>query len=274
MKHGVYQIRNTQNGKIYIGSSIDIVARWRGHKGDIKYHRHHSSRLQYAWYKDGANVFVFEILEECNLNELEQREQYYLDTMLFASCNDNRFYRLGYNNSRDASQKTVTNKTRMKMSRAAKLKAKPSHITRQRMSEAQQGKRLGELSPGAKSSTQDVKQMLLMAINGCSDSEIAQKFGRTIKSVNNIINGRTWPHIKLDGKDQGKLKIMRSLNRNKLNARKSGELNGRSKLTRHIVWDIKDQIALGFSNVEIAKRYDVSPSTISGIKRGKTWKDV
>ena len=39
---GVYAIRNTQNGKMYIGESIDIEKRWKNHQEDLDNGNHHS----------------------------------------------------------------------------------------------------------------------------------------------------------------------------------------------------------------------------------------
>lgn len=60
---GIYAIRNTVNGKMYIGSSVDIRARWAMHRSDLKHQTHHSIALQRAWAKYGRPAFVFEVLE-------------------------------------------------------------------------------------------------------------------------------------------------------------------------------------------------------------------
>ena len=43
---GIYAIRNTQNGKMYIGESIDIEKRWKNHQEDLDNGNHHSYKLQ------------------------------------------------------------------------------------------------------------------------------------------------------------------------------------------------------------------------------------
>lgn len=54
---GVYGILNTKNGKIYIGSSVRVKARWRSHIGFLRKGKHHSIKLQRAWNKYGEDVF-------------------------------------------------------------------------------------------------------------------------------------------------------------------------------------------------------------------------
>lgn len=87
MKTGVYQIRNTVNGKIYVGSvagKYGFCGRWSKHRNDLLKQHHHSVHLQRAWNKYGVDTFVFEILEECVPENCIEREQHYMDTLLFA----------------------------------------------------------------------------------------------------------------------------------------------------------------------------------------------
>lgn len=79
---GIYVIEQTNAGRIYIGSSIDIEHRWYIHRRLLNAGTHHSPRLQHAWAKHGPEVFRFSVLEECERDKsiLLAREQEYLDT--------------------------------------------------------------------------------------------------------------------------------------------------------------------------------------------------
>tara|TARA_R110000824_G_scaffold47256_1_gene134785 strand:+ start:492 stop:1151 length:660 start_codon:yes stop_codon:yes gene_type:complete len=80
-KSGIYKITNKQNGKIYIGSSLNIYQRFYMHKNHLNKNNHHSSHLQRAWDKYGKENFIFEIIEEVpDKNMLLEREQHYMDT--------------------------------------------------------------------------------------------------------------------------------------------------------------------------------------------------
>ena len=75
---GVYMIRNKVNGKYYVGSSIDIKSRWKQHIKALDSNTHNNLHLQNAWNKYGKANFEFLILEEDNLQDLRNRETYYI----------------------------------------------------------------------------------------------------------------------------------------------------------------------------------------------------
>jgi len=77
---GIYRIRNVINNKCYYGSSKNINRRWSKHKSQLRYDRHENVVLQRAWNKYGNENFVFEVVEECDENELLIIEQKYLDS--------------------------------------------------------------------------------------------------------------------------------------------------------------------------------------------------
>lgn len=73
---GIYKITNTTNGKCYIGQSRDIQARWAKHLSAYK-----SSpewELYRAFKKYGIAAFSFEVIEECAIEELNEREIYWI----------------------------------------------------------------------------------------------------------------------------------------------------------------------------------------------------
>ena len=66
---GVYRIRNTQNGKSYIGYSIDLQARINRQKMELKFGSHRNSELLGEWKSFGESSFEFEVLDELELDE-------------------------------------------------------------------------------------------------------------------------------------------------------------------------------------------------------------
>jgi group I intron endonuclease len=77
---GVYEIVNTINGHRYIGSSVNIVRRFKDHKYKLKCGIHANSHLQNAWKKHGETAFLFSVIEYCEANLVTEREQFYIDT--------------------------------------------------------------------------------------------------------------------------------------------------------------------------------------------------
>lgn len=75
---GVYKIISIDN-KLYIGSTKCIYTRLRNHYSLLKRNKHHSNYLQNSYNKD--NNFNIEILEVCDISELIEREQYYIDSL-------------------------------------------------------------------------------------------------------------------------------------------------------------------------------------------------
>ncbi len=63
-KMGVFQIKNNINGKLFIGSSLDLNAIWHAQKLQLDFGIHSNSDLQTEWKEHGAENFSYEIIEE------------------------------------------------------------------------------------------------------------------------------------------------------------------------------------------------------------------
>lgn len=71
---GIYKITNKINLKAYIGQSVDIEKRWRQHKNMSR----GCTLLLRAFQKYGIENFLFEIVEICSPEELNEKEKYYI----------------------------------------------------------------------------------------------------------------------------------------------------------------------------------------------------
>lgn len=77
---GIYKIINNINGKIYVGQSIDIKERWKQHKYKAfnPNEKGYPSIIHVAFRKYGIENFSFEIIEECEIEELDNKECYWI----------------------------------------------------------------------------------------------------------------------------------------------------------------------------------------------------
>lgn len=57
---GVYLIRNKAKGKVYIGSSRDVISRIKGHETALRFHKHQNKEMQADY--DAGNCFFYEFL--------------------------------------------------------------------------------------------------------------------------------------------------------------------------------------------------------------------
>lgn len=90
-KYGrIYIIRNTVNDKVYVGQThISIKLRFQNHLSSAR--RGFDYVIGKAIRKYGEDKFYVELLEECLLEELNKREQYWIS---FFNSTNNKF---GYN---------------------------------------------------------------------------------------------------------------------------------------------------------------------------------
>lgn len=66
---GVFQIKNTANGKVFLGSSLNLEGPLNGHKFMLQIGNHRNQSLQKDWNDYGPDKFVFEILEEVKVKD-------------------------------------------------------------------------------------------------------------------------------------------------------------------------------------------------------------
>jgi group I intron endonuclease len=87
---GVFQVRNTVNGKILLGSSLNLQGPLNAHRFMLTIGSHRNKDLQKEWNEFGAKKFVFEILETVKVkdepgfdikDELTLLEQIWIDKL-------------------------------------------------------------------------------------------------------------------------------------------------------------------------------------------------
>lgn len=122
---GIYKI-TSPTGKVYIGQSIDVERRFRTYK---KLHCKGQVILYNSFMKHGVEKHKFEILCECEISELNDKERYYQDLY---SVLEGKGMNCKLTKSSDRSGKH-SDETKLKMSISGKGK-KLSEETKKRLS--------------------------------------------------------------------------------------------------------------------------------------------
>ena len=223
----VYKIINLVNGKVYIGKTSDVNARWRKHvkiaeNKEEKAHQYlHKSISKY-----GVVNFVIEKIES-NLTEIESfdRERFWIKTLdsknpdvgmnLTDGCEgtsglkwseDSREKIRGSNNHNfgkitpdDVKEKLKISSTGRKLSTEAKLKISETHKNKT-ISDEQKNQlselNSGEKHPQAKFTEQDILRIREMFATGeYTQTELAKNFGTKPNVISQIVNRVRWRNI-------------------------------------------------------------------------------
>ena len=141
-KCGVYQLRNTVTGGLYVGSSKTLKERLKTHLSALRRGKHENPYLQHAWDKYEGN-FVAEIIEFCNEDEQYSVEQYWINKFFGENC-----YNINPSAVKppDCTGKTLPPKseeTRKKLSASKKKLFQEHPELRVQMSLSRIGKRMG-----------------------------------------------------------------------------------------------------------------------------------
>jgi group I intron endonuclease len=194
---------------IYIGQTINFNKRIFQHKKDLRNGIHANRYLQNAWNFYGKDNFIFEVLEFCQIEELNKKECFFIEKY-------GTLYPLGYNFTIGGSNPIKPEGFRRKMSDIAKerfsnpknhpffgKKHTDESIEKNRMSnlnhpvtetmriKQKENTPRGEASHFSKLKSSDVKEIKNMLITK-KIGEIAKVYGVSYACIWEIKKGRTW----------------------------------------------------------------------------------
>ena len=160
----IYSIKNLVNGKIYIGQTNDLDIRWNQHKSNLRQNKHINSHLQNAWNKYGEENFEFKLIKECESEELNKLEKYYIK--LYNSNNSN----YGYNLTSGGEGYTLNDDVKEKIS-------------------------INKRGQGSNLSIDDVRKIKMLLYCLMDRNEIASIFNTTYKVVTQIAIGKSFKYV-------------------------------------------------------------------------------
>lgn len=234
---GIYSITNIINNKIYIGQSVEIEQRWKRHKRELNQNKHINEYLQRSWNKYGEDLFVFEIIEKCDVNELDDKERFWIK---YHKSNN---YIYGYNLDDGGRVGKKVNKD---------IVIKQVRYRKYAVGEDVKNSCLSNID------VFNIKEMIY--ISNLTINEVADKFNVPNYIVRNIVVGKSYKNVVTPYDNDLKIRFIN-------NKRKPNR-----KLTYSEVYQIKNLLCKGeLSQNQIADMYNVQRHMISAIKACKKY---
>lgn len=296
---GVYKIVNKINGKIYVGSAINLKIRKRQHFNNLKGSKHYNKHLQSSYNKYGLDNFTFEIIEYVeDINKLIEIEQFWIDKLNV--CNDN----YGYNISPTAGSclgVKASEETKKKMSIKNKGSGNPfygkchTNETKEKIAESRK-EYCGDKHPlygkhhtieSREKMSKSKKELDLKGekcyMYGKSPSEetrkrqSASRMGKhpseeTRRRISESKKGDKSPNYGKHLSEETKQKLSESL---KIKGLSIGEKNYFAKLNISEVIKIKFLLRENYlTQKEISDQFCITNQAVSKIKTGRTWSHI
>lgn len=212
-RRGIYGIQNINTGETYVGQTTNNFGdRWDSHKALLRANKHYNKNLQEAWNACGELAFDFLVLDECSIEEIDNREQYFVAQ--YASQG------LAYNITAGGAGTTFSGKhlpddVKKKIGAKNKVHAtgkKASDETKKKMSDSHKGVLHGPMSAEQKEllrkshqeyyeknpqklTIENVKEIRRLHSEGQSYASIARQFNVSATCVSDICNYKRWKQI-------------------------------------------------------------------------------
>jgi group I intron endonuclease len=254
----IYLLRNTINGKAYVGQTIlSLEERWRGHLKSLN--QGSTFYIHRAIRKYGVDAFEKGVIATAHtLEELDQLEVFHIKAQKTLAPN-------GYNLRPGGLRSPHSEASRKKMSETAKGR-KMSQETRTKISLAQKGKIISE----------QACINISKALKGRTITESWRKKISESKKGQGLGRKRFFsPEHKLN-LTRSKLGVKWSEERRQQSAANPpiglpGEQNPQSKLTSEQIAKIRADKDVGVSSGILAKQYGISDGHVWAIWRRKVW---
>ena len=178
---GIYKITSPSN-KVYIGQSIDIERRFRHYKRMIckEQIKIHNSLLKY-----GVDAHIFEVLELCDTEDLNNRERHYQDLYDSVANGLNLLYvkseHFNGGHSEESKKKISDSLKGRKLSEEHKYRIGLNNSRRGMSDETKEKHRLGRL--GKKASPETIQKQILKRLGSKRSEETKKKISEALKGI-------------------------------------------------------------------------------------------
>ena len=254
---GVYKILNIVDGKIYVGSSVDIQRRIKCHMHELRKGTHNNKYLQSAWNKYGENSFEFSVIEEVSDKSiLRDREQYYIQ---LTNCSN---HSIGYN---------LLNNTNVGLGVSAsdEIKAK--------IRKACSGEKNGNY--GRKHTEEELKRMYTnrWGDNYVKKPRVYKHKSDEEKQLSRKRMSEKMKHQIVSEETRRKLSEYRkgkhhsAETKAKFSEQRQGKLNANSKLSKEQVFEIYEKMNSGVNYKNVCKEYNIGQCWAYKIKKKEHW---
>jgi group I intron endonuclease len=264
---GVYGIICSDK-KMYIGQSKNIKERWDEHLKSLKNNHHFNSYLQNAFNKYGEQAFTFEVLKYCKSKpeELNKWETYYI--YYYQTFNP----ACGYNQTPGGNGIIMTDEIKKKISKGNKGR-KISEEWRRKISEANKGKKRTPESIEktrqahlGKNLSESHKNKIGMANKGKVISERTKELLRQKHSGKKISEEQKEKLRQINLGKKHSIETKLKMRANNIGKKLSEEHKNKIGLSNckylHLVEEWKNLRSLGFSYMDISKKYNIRWETI------------
>ena len=205
---GVYKITNNTDGKVYIGQTVHYHKRVRHHISHLNAGTHFNEHLQRAWALYGESEFTFELIHQCDVNELDKLERKYIKEN--KACDKKHGYNMMYGGQ---SYRTFTDEVRAKMSKsgvgrkfseqhkkrisAAKIGLRHTDECMRRImkTKADRGCGAGEKNGNALFSDSVASKIITELMSGEDVGTVSKRNNIPAGSVYSLMYNRTYRHI-------------------------------------------------------------------------------
>lgn len=275
---GIYKVINLINNKLYIGQSKQIYKRLEDHYYNLSNNRHRNKHLQNSWNKHGEENFLFEILEVCDIENLDTIEKHYIS--LYNSMNRD----FGYNNESGGNKgktKSLESRLKISISRMGKYSGKDHPMYGKPRTEATKYKL--KLALTGRHHTEETKQKMSKAKKGENHPFFGKKLSEehcknmSIANKGRIVSKETIAKLKITHKGKKFTILTDEQEKRRIENRiyEQGECHPLATFSNEQIKEMKEMLIKENGNViKIAKELDINKNTLYGIKNLHSWVNI